>query len=79
MNARKVSDGVRMFKHMPCSKPSRCASTPALFAPFWRKAFDVAWRDAAMLCLRRAGVTDDLWHLVDDFVTNRTAAIRMES
>ena len=32
-----------------------------------------------MLRLRRAGVTDDLWHLVDDFVTNRTAAIRMGS
>ena len=38
-----------------------------------------AWSDAAMLRLRRAGVTDDLWHLVDDFVTNRTAAIRMGS
>ena len=27
-----------------------------------RKAFDVAWRDGAMLRLHRAGVPHDLWH-----------------
>ena len=44
-----------------------------------RKAFDVAWREGALLKLHRAGVTGDLWHLVDDFVTGRSAAVRVDS
>ena len=44
-----------------------------------RKAFDVAWRDGALLRLHRAGVSGRLWHLIDDFVSNRTAAVRIAS
>jgi hypothetical protein len=44
-----------------------------------RKAFDVAWRDAALLRLWRAGVGGGLWHLIDDFVTGRSASVRVAS
>ena len=44
-----------------------------------RKAFDVAWRDGAMLRLFRAGVSGSLWHLIDDLVSHRTAAVRVSS
>ena len=42
-----------------------------------RKAFDVAWRDGALLRLHRAGVSGRPWHLIDDFVSDRTAAVRI--
>ena len=42
-----------------------------------RKAFDVAWRGGALLNLHRAGIPLSLWHLVDDIVTDRTAAVRI--
>ena len=44
-----------------------------------RKTFDVAWRDGAMLRLFRAGVSGGLWHLIDDLVSHRTAAVRVSS
>ena len=44
-----------------------------------RKAFDVAWRDGALLKGHRAGIPAESWHLVDDFVTNRSAAARAGS
>ena len=44
-----------------------------------RMAFDVAWRDSAMLRLHRAGIPDDLKHLVDDVVSDRSAAVRLDS
>ena len=44
-----------------------------------RKAFDVAWRDGALLKLYRAGIPIHLWHLVDDLVSDRTAAVRIGS
>ena len=44
-----------------------------------RKAFDVAWRDAAMLRLRRAGISHELWRLIDDLVSDRSAAVRLDS
>ena len=43
-----------------------------------RRAFDVAWRDAAMLRLHRAGVSDDMWYPIDDIISNRTAAVRIQ-
>ncbi|CAE8678052.1 unnamed protein product [Polarella glacialis] len=43
-----------------------------------RKAFDVAWRDAALVRLHRAGVTGRIWHLIDDLVSNRTACVRID-
>ena len=45
----------------------------------FRKAFDVAWRDGALLKLYRAGIPIHLWHLVDDLVSDRTAAVRIGS
>ena len=42
-----------------------------------RKAFDIAWRDGALLI--RAGIPIHLWHLVDDLVSDRTAAVRIGS
>ena len=42
-----------------------------------RNAFDVAWRDGALLKLHRAGIPLRLWHLVDDMVTDRTATVRI--
>ena len=44
-----------------------------------RKAFDVAWRDGAMLRLHKAGVSHDLWHLIDDLTSDRSAAVRLDS
>ena len=39
----------------------------------------MAWRDAALLKLHRAGIPMSLWHLVDDLVTDWTAAVRIGS
>ena len=45
-----------------------------------RKAFDVAWKDGALLRLHRAGVQDGLWHfLSDDLISDRTASARIQS
>ena len=44
-----------------------------------RKAFDVAWKDGALLRLHRAGIQDGLWHLIDDVISDRTAAARIHS
>ena len=44
-----------------------------------RKAFDVAWKDGALLRLHRAGVQDGLWHLIDDLISDRTASARIQS
>ena len=41
-----------------------------------RKAFDVAWRDGAMLCLHRTGVQGGLWHLLDNEISSRTLPCR---
>ena len=32
-----------------------------------------------MLRLHRAGVSNDLWHLIDDFISDRSAAVRLDS
>ena len=42
-----------------------------------RKAFDVAWREGALLKPHRAGISAGLWHLVIDFVSDR-AAVRID-
>ena len=44
-----------------------------------RKAFDVVWREGALLKLHRAGLSAGLWHLVNDFVSDRTAAVRIDN
>ena len=44
-----------------------------------RKAFDVAWKDGAMLRLHRAGVQNGLRHLIDDMVSDRTATVQVSS
>ena len=43
-----------------------------------RKAFDVAWRDAALLRLHKAGVVGQMWALIHDMVSNRTAEVRID-
>ena len=44
-----------------------------------RKAFDAAWREGSLVRLWRAGLPPNLWHLVDDFISGRTASVRVAS
>ena len=44
-----------------------------------RKAFDVAWRDGALLRLFRTGVQGADCHQIDDLISDRTAAVRVAS
>ena len=69
-----------MSNSLRCGRPFVYAKTLELSAPSLTSAkLDVAWRDGALLKLYRAGIPIHLWHLVDDLVSDRTAAVRIGS
>ena len=42
-----------------------------------RKAFDAAWREGFLVRLWHAGLPPNLWLLDDDFISARTASVRV--